>query len=537
MPDSTFTHHESCPSCGSRDNLSRYTDGHGWCFGCGHYEPSEGEPRGRRERLDHAFLSGEYHALPKRSLTEETCRKFGYRVGEDKGKPVQIADYRDSEGNLVVQKVRYKDKIFRVVGEGKNTPLFGQHLWAAGGKRVVVTEGEIDALSVAQVFNLRWPAVSLPNGAQSAKRSIENAIEWLESFDEVVLMFDMDTPGREAAAACAPLFSPGKCKVAELPLKDANAMLVAGKGAAIVTAIYQARTYRPDGIVTLDEIEERVLANVEIGRPWPWPGLTKATFGRRLGEVYGLGAGTGVGKTDLFTQIIAHDVAQLKVPCGVLYLEQGVGETGRRIAGKTVGRRFHVPDGSWTQDQLAAAWEALKATNRLFLYDSFGAMDWATISAKIRYLVRSLGCEHIFFDHLTAIAAAADDERVALERAMAEIAGMAKELNFALHFVSHLATPEGRPHEEGGRVMIRHFKGSRAIGFWSHGLFGLERNQQADTREERHTTTLRVLKDRYTGQATGKTFRLRYDQDTGRLEEVEGGTDEMRKDESNEDSF
>ena len=38
---------------------------------------------------------------------------------------------------------------------------------------------------------------------------------------QVVLMFDMDEPGREAAAECAPLFSPGKCAIAELPVKDA----------------------------------------------------------------------------------------------------------------------------------------------------------------------------------------------------------------------------------------------------------------------------------------------------------------------------
>lgn len=34
---SDFVKHESCPNCGSRDNLAAYTDGHKWCFGCGHY--------------------------------------------------------------------------------------------------------------------------------------------------------------------------------------------------------------------------------------------------------------------------------------------------------------------------------------------------------------------------------------------------------------------------------------------------------------------------------------------------------------------
>ena len=102
---------------------------------------------------------------------------------------------------------------------------------------------------------------------------------------------------------------------------------------------------------------------------------------------------------------------------------------------------------------------------------------------------------------------------------MKEMATLANELNIIIIFVSHLTTPEGKPHEEGGRVTIRHFKGSRAIGFWSFLMFGLERNQQAEEDTERRTTKLRVLKDRYTGQATGRVFNLIYDADTGLLKE------------------
>lgn len=34
----SFTKHEPCPSCGSRDNLARYSEGSAWCFGCHYYE-------------------------------------------------------------------------------------------------------------------------------------------------------------------------------------------------------------------------------------------------------------------------------------------------------------------------------------------------------------------------------------------------------------------------------------------------------------------------------------------------------------------
>jgi twinkle protein len=329
------------------------------------------------------------------------------------------------------------------------------------------------------------------------------------------LLFDQDEPGIAAAAECAALFPPGKCAIGVTPRKDANETLNEDGVKVLCQSVYNAKPFRPDGIVSLGEIRDRVLMTPETGRPWFLPGLTKASFGRRLGDVIGLGAATGCGKTDFLAQQVVFDVMQLQIPVGAIFLEQGVGETGKRMAGKMAGKRFHVPDGTWTQAELDATWSQLEATNRLHLYDAWGATDWDTIGGKIRYMVSSLGCQHIYLDHLTAMAAAEDDERKALERIMSEAAGMAKSLNFILHYVSHLATPEGKSHEEGGRVKARDFKGARAIAFWSHFMFGLER----DTQSPGTPTTLRCLKDRFTGNATGQTWGMQYDQKTGLLSE------------------
>ena len=144
-------------------------------------------------------------------------------------------------------------------------------------------------------------------------------------------------------------------------------------------------------------------------------------------------------------------------------------------------------------------------------------MGWDVIKTKIQYFAKALDIKHIYLDHLTALVASADDERRALDSIMAQMAGMAQELGIIIHFISHLTTPDGKPHEEGGRVMEKHFTGSRAIARWSHYMFGLERNKQAEDTYERSTTTFRILKDRFTGQATGKTFPLHYNETTGRL--------------------
>lgn len=516
MEESQVVAKVPCPDCGSSDNLALYDDGHGFCFtpGCGYKAAAGDVPTTKRKPVSKDLLVGEVEALTKRKITIETCRKFGYSIGYDKNdKKVHIAPYYDGN-ELVAQKLRYADKTFKFIGEPKRAGLFGQNVWGSGGKMIVITEGEIDCLTVSQLQGNKWPVVSLANGAQSAKKAIQQNIEWLETFETVILMFDMDEAGAKAVSDAAPLFSPGKCKIASLPFKDANECLLNGAGEAVIQAIWNAKPYRPDGLVTLDDIIEEVEKPIEWGLPWCFESLTKATYGRRYGEIYALGAGTGVGKTDFLTQQIAFDVQELGLEVGLLFLEQKPVETAKRVAGKIAGRRFHVPDGGWEVQELRDSLAYLKG--RVTFYDNFGSTDWEIVSAKIRYMAVSQGIRVFYLDHLTAMADTSA-EKESLEQIMKEMAGLANELNIIITFVSHLSTPEGKPHEEGGRVMIKHFKGSRAIGFWSFFMFGLERNQQAEEEEERQTTIFRVLKDRYTGQATGLTISLGYDRETGRL--------------------
>lgn len=518
--DSQFVQHIPCGACGSSDANSQYDDGHEYCHACQAYVKGAGEePRQATEGKPKGdLLRGDVKALGKRGISEATCAKFGYLVGEDKaGRSCQIAQYYEGL-TLVAQKLRYADKSFKFIGEPKRADLFGQQLWRDGGKMVVVTEGEIDALTVSQLQNNKWPVVSIANGAQSAKKALSTHLEWLEQFDTVVLMFDMDDPGREAVEECAPLFSPGKCKVASLPLKDPNEMLVAGRGSEVIDAIWGAKAYRPEGVVMAGDLIEEACKEPEYGDPWFLDGLTKLTFGRRPGELYGFGAATGGGKTDLFTQSIAYDLKQGKM-VGALYLEQDKVETLVRVAGKWIGKILHVP-GESTKEVREAAIREVGGLGRLALYDSWGMNDWETVKAKMRYMIVSLGCTHIYLDHLTALVAGEEDENGALKVIMGELAGLAKTTGARVHYISHLATPEGKPHEEGGRVMIRHFRGSRTIGFWSHFMLGLERNQQADDPAERATSILRGLKDRNTGRATGKVIFLKYDSDTGMLSEA-----------------
>jgi twinkle protein len=183
-----------------------------------------------------------------------------------------------------------------------------------------------------------------------------------------------------------------------------------------------------------------------------------------------------------------------------------------RIAGKAKGKTFHIPGTDRTDLREAL----VSLVGKVEMYDSFGQTEWSRIKSVMRHMHLAMGIRVFYLDHLTAMADT-KDERGSLEQITKEMSGFANELNILLHCVSHLATPDGTPHEEGGRVMIRHFKGARAIGFWSHTMIGLERDQQADDPTEQLKTTVRILKHRYFGPATGKTFDFGYQPETGIL--------------------
>ena len=517
--ESQYLYKTSCNSCGSSDANAVYSDGHTYCFSCGTWEDDNKEVKVRPKMNNIELIQGDVRPLNTRRITVDTCARYGYLYGTYKDKPVQVAQYR-KDGEIVAQHLRFANKEFKWLGDSKNVELFGQHLCKHGGKRIVITEGEIDCLTISQVFGNKWEVVSIPSGSKSARKALKQHLELIDSYEQIVLAFDDDEPGREAVNECALLFTPGKLKVASWNgYKDANEMMMAGKHGDIAACIFNAKPYRPDGIVNGSELWEDIQKPIQWGLSYPWEDLTKATYGVRTNELIALGAGTGMGKTDVFKEIICHFITEHQQNVGIVFLEESNKDTGLGLMNKYASKLFHIPGLLYTEEERREAYDATVGTGRVFMYNHFGHTDYDTIKSKIRYMAVSCGCKYIFLDHITALVSGDrdGDERKQLDYIMTDLASLVRELNINIHFISHLTTPEGKPHEEGGRVQIRHFRGSRAIGQWSSFMFGLERNQQAESDDERHTSTLRVLKDRYTGRATGFTQRLLYVQETGRL--------------------
>jgi twinkle protein len=502
-----------------------FDDGHTYCHVCKSTKQNGQQLPTRRKMAGSMVQDLEYKALPPRSLEEETCKKFSYGIGEYKGKPCHVANYLNAEGTKVVaQKLRFANKEFTITGDASAMLLYGQHLWRDGGKKVIITEGEIDALSMSQVQGNKWPVVSLPNGADAAAKSIRKSLEWLERFEQVVLLFDNDEPGRKAARECAEILTPGKACLASLPMKDANEMLKAGKTKELIDATWSAKPFRPDGIIAGTEMWE-MLESFELseGKPYPWPGLTKMTMGTRVPEIILVGAGTGVGKSEFVRQISHNLLRNHNEVTGYVALEEGKERCALGMMGLELGKRLHIDKDFATPTERLFAYQQTVGSGRFFLYDHWGSTDSDNLMNKVRYMVRGLGCTTIVLDHISIVvsgisASEEGDERRLIDNTMTRLRSLVQELNFRCFVVAHLKAIEGKPHEEGARVTLGHFRGSKSLTQLSDTVIGLERNQQDP--KQSSLTRVRLLKNRFTGE-TGLATHIEYDTETGRLNEVE----------------
>lgn len=530
--------HLPCPCGKSSDAFAVNEDGWGTCFSCDERFAPSGEGEASKGRPDFDPVRGEIRRLSKRRISEETCRRFGYEIAEYGGTKVQVAPYRDAKGRLIAQKIRKPNKEFFVVGNIKGAGLFGQHLWKPG-KRLVITEGEIDALSYAEITGCKWPVVSLPQGAASAKKFIKANLEFVESFADVILMFDNDDAGQKAAVQVAELLTPGKARIATLPLKDANDMLVAGMVKELEQAMWDAREHRPDGIINGAELWDAVAVPIEMGTPYPYKGLNDLLYGLRKREIVTLASGSGLGKSSVVAECAYFLANTLDKRVGYVALEEGCARTALRFMGLHLSKPIHLPGVDVTDDERKAAFAATMGTERYLLYDHFGSLDSDNLLSKLRYMVVGMGVEYLILDHLSIVVSglAEDaDERRAIDRTMTRLRSFTEETDASLLLVSHLKTADGISHEEGGRTRLAQLRGSRAIGQLSDAVIGLERNQQAEDEDERNTTIVRVLKNRYAG-LTGIAAYLRYDKETGRLVEVDEDGDPEFDDESRTDDF
>ena len=408
-----------------------------------------------------------------------------------------------------------KLKEFKYEGVSTDT-LFGQHLFPTNGKRIVITEGELDAASCYEAMP-NWPMVSLPHGAASAKKDIQKQIPLLQGYEEIVLFFDNDNAGREAVEKAASILPTGKVKIARLEqYKDASDALQANDSEAIRRAIWDAKEYQPDGIVDGKSLLDAVTTpSPPCNHKYKFEGLQEKTHGIRYGELTTITAGTGQGKST-FCRQLATQLLEEGVKVGYIALEESNRRTALGLMSVSVGKALHL--GEHEYSTLKEAYDSTINNWNLYLYDHFGSLSSDTIYNRIEYMALGLDIKVIFLDHLSILLSGLQgDERRMIDQTMTNLRSLVERTGISLFLVSHLRrTHTDQDHTDGAKVSLGQLRGSQAISQLSDTVLALERDQQSDN----DVSTLRILKNRYSGE-TGVAAALKYDKTTCKFNETE----------------
>jgi len=531
---------EPCPSCRAmgRDktgnHLIVFEDGNKHCNRCGYTEINNGELRQDDTVQLEDIESLPIFGIPHKGLKKEACEFYGVKTEfNDKGEPVKFYYPHTTNGDVDGYKCKSIDKRFTGIGSTKSGDLFGQSVVGRNGNLLVITEGEDDALAVWQVLrdnsdlpNWSPPVVSLSHGSGGAKGDITANLDYVDSFAKIVLCFDNDEAGKKATEEVCQVLA-GKVFIANLPLKDANDMLLAGKGLDLKWEILKhAKRYQPDGIINGSDTWERYLhASSQTCYSYPndWIELNRMTYGYRLGSLVTITSGTGVGKTQLMRELKYHVWKSTEFGIADISLEEDVGDSVSGLMSLHSGKRLHLPDISIEESYERRIHDELFSSGRFFFYDHFGGMDDGNLLAKLRYFA-ACGCKAIFLDHLSIVIseyAAEGNERERIDTVMTKLAKLAKELELVIFIVVHLRKDgAGRSFEQGAVPTLDDLRGSGSLKQLSWDVLALSRNQQHPDPYARHVSKITVLKCRFSGR-TGEADYLYFDEVSGRMRRVD----------------
>ena len=532
-----------CEECGGSDPGAIYEndDGTQWftCFSCDHrhkvVEGAKLKPTGKSNTYDDEFerwlnryLKSEFGSIPERGIYSSTTKRYGVVVT-----PTHHAYpyFRDGDVEPCAFKVRrVSDKLIYASGDMTDAVMFGrQRFGNHQQKRVVVVEGELDALAAMQMFGDKVAVVSLKNGVKGALRDAKDNYQFLDGYEEIILCPDADEPGQAAVKAFAEVYA-GKLRIMKLDKqtgKDACDYLLAGATKEFEKAYWSASLYSPDGVLSVDDMRELLMRE----RPdklftYPWQELNELTEGARPTELVTLCAGSGLGKSQVLREVVMHVRQTTDVKVGCLFMEESPEKTIEGFMSIDLSTPLHLERRAVERNstQYWESFERVYGDGNLFVmdasFDTGATVD--QVVARVRFMAKALDCKVIVLDHISILVSAGQhgDERKALDEIMTKLRSLTQDTGIVLLAVSHLKRPDGKGHEEGAATSVSQLRGSASIAQLSDFVIGLERNGQADDPEERNTTHIRVLKNRHSG-VTGPAGAVFYDQITGRLSRSE----------------
>jgi twinkle protein len=533
------------PDCKSSDALQVFEKGDSFCFSCNSFFSKEQTEKAFKVNVASITVPSKQYSgritieeiqtfrhkgLEDRFISEDVCKFFDVRVSFDENGHIDAHYYPYDKMSYKVRKVENKE--FYWLG-AKTKKLFGQDKFQTGGRRVVIVEGEIDAMSVAQAwkqkYNKIYPVVSI-SSATGTKALIDQR-EWLRSFEEIVICFDEDEPGKKAQEEAIHILGMDKVKITKLPHKDANEVLQKDGFKKIIECIFDASRYIPSGIISKEELWEALVQYNSIpAHPYPpcLNGLNDKLKGMRQGEISTFISGTGSGKSTMMREVIMHLLSTTDSKIGVVSLEESPPETARKLCGMALN--VNPAEVDISLEEMRIGFDSVFGSDRIILLDHQGAIDDSSILDKLEYMALT-GANYIIIDHITILVSEGVQDlqgNEAQDKMMGDLLRFVKRRPVWIGLVSHLrkAATGGKSFEEGRMPSTDDIKGSGSIKQISFDIIAFTRNTVALSELEKNTIKIRVLKCRQTGK-TGDVNGAYYNYSTGRLSALNFAVEEF----------
>jgi twinkle protein len=351
---------------------------------------------------------------------------------------------------------------------------------------------------------------------------VQHNLEWLSSFDEVVIYMDNDDAGREFAQQIAELLPPGKARIGSTaPYKDVNEMYLELGSAKLFATLWQATTWKPQELTTAQEVlMEKRLA---VALHHPWPELDVLTNGIRASDLTIICAGTNVGKS-LVSKCLAYHNLKSGYRVGFIALE----ETSRTVLETFLAFENNLPleevFAMSEEEQLELLAAAPWADNIVFFTDRGDDLTQVLLP-RVRYMAVGQDCDVIFFDHFSAVFSRFDgNQRQDIDKFMYTLQSLVKETNTPVFAVCHLRDPAtGVSHSEGAMPKLSELNGSSSLSRVPDVVLGVQRNIGG---ADKLITKLYLLKGRYSGTKVGENMYLQAEGRSNLLSPIEPPTPE-----------
>ena len=379
-----------------------------------------------------AAKSGALDWLKSRGLTDETIAAFKIAEQMRNGKTYAVFPYlRDAELVNVKYRNIAEKKDMRQEG-GAEPCLFGWHLIDPKARTVAICEGEIDAMTLHQ---MGVPALSVNAGAGN-HQWLENDWERLDRFSEILVFFDSDEAGKKGAQELVRRLGLERCRVVNLPEKDANEYLQKGAcGEDFWQCIKQAKPLDPEELRQASDFISKVKSMfypaqddsrdpvLRLDKDLDW-------FEFRTGELTVWTGYNGHGKSLMLSQVLLGLMAQgerVMVFSGEMTPERQLKRTVKQATGLDRPSPAYIDAvGVWIHD-------------KQWLFNVVGSASIDRLLAVFLYANKRYGMRHFVIDSLmmTDVPEDGSGAMTAQKDAMRKLGDFCRRNGVHVHLVAH----------------------------------------------------------------------------------------------------